>query len=240
MIRKISLLMMPLVLTACTSSLTGGQGLGGDRITLVDASELPGPNGQTGSDHGYVHSLGPYDRLVLDVMGFSELRDRKVQVDGSGTITLPIAGTVDVGGLTTTQAVDRITAQLRQGHVRNPQVAVNLEESRSQYITLDGEVGQPGNYPIVAGMTLMRAVAAARGANEFARLEEVVIHRNVNGQPMVALYSLSAIRRGNYPDPVVYPQDIVVVGNSPSRRLFQNILMASPLFMSPLVAILRN
>ncbi len=228
-----------LLLSGCGSTLTEG-GLGGPRVVLVASAELPAPNGATGADARYIYTVGPYDRLIIDVLGFEELRDRKVQVDGSGIITVPIAGAVQVGGLTTEQAGDRIASQMRRGFVRDPKVAVNLDESLSQYVTVEGEVSQAGNYPIVAGMTLLRAVAAARGPSEFAHLDEVVIHRTVNGQPMVALYSLAAIRRGAYPDPTIFPQDVVVVGNSPSRRLLQNSLQAAPLLISPLIALIQN
>jgi polysaccharide export outer membrane protein len=153
---------------------------------------------------------------------------------------VPIAGTVDVGGLTPAQAEDRIEQRLRAAFVRAPQVSLNVEESLSRYVTVDGEVTQPGNYPLVNNMTLMRSVAAARGAGEFARLEQVVLFRTVNGQRMAALYDLGAIRNGAYADPRVYAQDVIVVGNSPARRIFQDLIQASTLLTGPLIAILNN
>lgn len=228
-----------LSLTGCSQSLAG-KGLGGPTVTRVDVSELPGPDGQTGADQAYVHKIGPFDKLIIDVIGIEQLSDRRVTVDGSGNITVPVAGVAHVGGLTLGEATELVARQLRQGYVRNPQVAVNLEQSMSDYVTVDGQVQQPGNYPVVSGLTLMRAVAGARGANEFAQLREVVIHRRVNGQQLIALYDLQAIRRGAYADPILYPRDIVVVGDSPGRRLLQQIVQISPLFLSPLIAVIQN
>lgn len=236
---RLAVLAFAIAVAGCSQGLVG-KGLGGPTVTRVDTSELPGPQGQTGSDQRYDYSIGPSDKLVIDVLDISDLNDRRVTVDGSGNITLPIAGVVHVAGLSLGAATDRITEQLRAGHVRNPQVAVNLEQSVSNYVTVDGQVLQPGNYPIISGMTLMRAVAGARGATEFAQLREVVIHRTVNGRKMIALYDLAAIRRGAYPDPILYPHDIVVVGDSPGRRLLQQIVSISPLFVSPLVAVLDS
>lgn len=233
------MLALALAISGCSSGLVG-KGLGGPTVTRVDMSELPGPNGQMGDDQAYRYTIGPFDKLIIDVLGITELSDRRVTVDGSGNITLPIAGVVPVGGLSLGEASDRIVSQLRAGYVRNPQVGVNLEEAVSQYVTLDGEVDQPGNYPIVSGLTLMRAVAGAKGTTEFAKLREVVIHRTVNGQKMIALYDLAAIRRGSYSDPILYPHDIVVIGDSQGKRLFQQIIAVSPLFLSPLIAILNN
>lgn len=228
-----------LALGGCASGLVG-KGLGGPTVTRVDVAELPGPQGQVGPEQVYDYHIGPFDKLIIDVMGIPELRDRHVTVDGSGNISLPIAGVVKVSGLSLVEATALVTGQLRAGYLRNPQVGVNLEQSVSNFVTVDGEVQQAGNYPILPGMTLMRAVAAARGATEFAQLREVVIHRQVNGRQMIALYDLAAIRRGAYADPILYPNDIVVVGNSPGRRLLQQFIAVAPLFVSPLVAVLDN
>lgn len=224
---------------ACTHSIAGS-GLGGPTVTRVDTSELPGPQGQTGREQVYVARLGPLDKLVIDVMDLPDMADRHVSVDGGGYISLPIAGAVEVGGLTLQEAGDRISQQLRAGFVRDPRVSINVEESRSNYVTVDGEVQQAGNYPVLPGLTLMRAVAGARGTTEFAKLREVVIHRTVNGRQMIALYDLAAIRSGAYSDPVLYPNDVVVVGNSPGRRLLQQVVAVAPLFLSPLVTVLNN
>jgi polysaccharide export outer membrane protein len=228
-------LLLALSLAGCVKSLTAN-GLGGPTVTRVDAAELPGPDGQIGSDQGYVYRLGPLDKLVVDVLAIQDPSDRKVTVDGSGQITVPIAGMVKVGGLTLGQATNEIERRLREGHVRFPQVAVNLEEAVSSFVTVDGQVDTPGNYPVLPGMTLVRAVAGAKGATEFARTSEVVIRRKVKGQEMIALYDLNAIRSGNYSDPVIYPGDIVTVGDSPTRRLMQQIIAVAPLLVTPVVA----
>ncbi len=231
--------LMLLTTAGCANSLTKG-GLGGATVTRVESGELPGPQGQLGADQRYSYRIGPYDKLSVDVLGIEQLADRRVTADGNGEIVLPIAGVVDLNNLTIGEASDRLTQQLRAGHVRNPRVAVNIQEAVSRFVTIDGEVEQSGNYPMVADMTLMRGVAAAKGATEFAKLREVVIHRTVNGKQMIALYDLAAIRRGAYPDPILYPNDVVVVGDSPSRRLLQQFVSVAPLFISPLIAVLDN
>ena len=206
-------------------------------VTVIDATELPPPTEGAGAG---TYKLGNFDRVTVDVLGFAELSNRRLQVDGGGNISLALAGEVHVVGLTPGEAADLIEQRLRAAHVRNPQVAVNLEESLSKFVTVDGEVAQPGNYPLVGEMTLMRAVASARGVSEFARMEDVVVFRTVNGQRMAALYNLAAIRRGQYADPSIYAQDIVIVGNSPARRMFRDFISVTPLIAGPLVAILNN
>src|SRR3546814_21117547 len=96
-------------------------------------------------------------------------------------------------------------------------------ETVSQVVTVSGEVRKPGLYPVLGKMTLMRAIAQAEGSTEFADADNVVVFRTVSGQDMAAVYNLGAIRRGNYNDPAVYAHDVVVVGESGTRRLFTDI-----------------
>jgi polysaccharide biosynthesis/export protein len=89
-------------------------------------------------------------------------------------------------------------------------------------------------------MTLRRAIASATGLSEFAKQDEVVILRTVDGRKMAALYNIDAIRRGAYADPAIYANDVVVVGDSPTRRRFRDFVSLAPLLAAPLVAILNN
>jgi polysaccharide export outer membrane protein len=208
-----------------------------ESIQVVDAAELP-PPAAAGMEGGY--EIGAFDRLLIDVLGFEELAKREVQVDAAGNIAFPIAGSVRAAGRTPGQVAQEIAARMQAGHIRNPQVSVNLFQSTSQYVTVEGQVTEPGNYPLVGDMTLMRAVAAAKGPAEFAKLDDVVVFRTVNDKRMVALYNLAAIRRGYYSDPQLYAKDVVVVGDSPGRRLFTRIVEASSLITAPIIALVSS
>jgi polysaccharide biosynthesis/export protein len=228
--------MAALLLTGCgrTIPLQSSQ-----NVALVSPGDLPPPSdAATWATGGF--PLGPYDRIVVDVFGFPDLTRREIEIDAAGRFSVPIAGEINALGQTPAQAAATITRRLREEYVRDPKVAVNLLDTKSRYVTVEGQVTQPGNYPALNDLTLMRAVASARGATEFAKLDDVVIFRTVGDKKMVALYNLGAIRRGAYGDPKVYPFDIIVVGDSPGRRMFRDFLTAAPLLVSPLVAVLQN
>lgn len=208
-----------------------------ESIQVVDASELPPPTAAA-LQGGY--EIGVFDRLMIDVLGFDELAKREVQVDAAGNIAFPIAGLIRAAGRTPEQVAQTITERMQANYIRNPQVSVNLFQSTSQYVTVEGQVAEPGNYPLVGDMTLLRALAAAKGTTEFAKLEDVVVFRTVNEKRMVALYNLSAIRRGYYSDPQLYAKDVVVVGDSPGRRLFNRIIQASSLITAPIIALVSS
>tara|TARA_B100000678_G_C18220130_1_gene506817 strand:- start:2205 stop:2915 length:711 start_codon:yes stop_codon:yes gene_type:complete len=227
--------MMPLALAACVSS----PPLGGAGAVVADAGGLPPPGREDLVSASRPYLVGPFDKLRIDVFGVEDLQ-RDVQIDASGNLSFPLIGTVDVAGMTPNELAQSIRQRLEGQYIRNPHVTVNLLETVSQAVTVDGQVNDPGVYPVVGQMTLMRAVATAGGVGEFARLSDVVVFRRTNGQKMVGLYNLEGIRRGNYPDPPIYANDVVIVGESPARRMFENIIQGSSLLTTPLIIALRN
>jgi polysaccharide biosynthesis/export protein len=217
---------------ACSNGPRMGEG--SEPLSVTKLADLPPPSGADLVVASSPYHIGPFDKLQITVFGVPELSG-KFQVDAAARLSLPLAGTIDAAGLTPTELAQAIDTRLRGNFVKNPQVSVNLEETTSQVYTVDGQVGQPGSYPALGNITLMRAVANAKGAGEFARLDDVVVFRSVGGRPMAALYNLGAIRRGTYPDPKIYANDIVMVGDSKSKRLFQQFVQMFPLLTTPLV-----
>lgn len=209
-------------------------------LTVVEGeTELPAPIRGDLVAEDRLALIGPLDTIQVLVFGVPEL-SRELQVDASGRIAMPLIGTLDAGGKTAGELARDIEDALSGRYVRNPNVTVNIETSVSQVVTVDGQVVEPGLYPVTNQMTLLRAVASARGLTEFADAEDVVILRTVEGQRMAALYNIEAIRRGLYDDPSLYANDLVVVGDSPQRRLFQDFLGLAPLLAAPVIAILQR
>lgn len=209
------------------------------RLAVVsDNQELPAPDrgDLTASDRPSL--IGPLDTIQVDVFNIPEL-NREMQVDASGRIAMPLAGTIDARGKTASELAGEIEQALRHRYVRNPEVTVNIKSSVSQVVTVDGQVVEPGLYPVTNQMTLMRVIASAKGLSEFARQNEVVILRTVHNKNMAGLYDLAAIRRGAYDDPPIYANDIVIVGDSPQRRMFRDVVSLSPLLAAPLIAVLQ-
>lgn len=209
------------------------------RLTVVEnIAALPPPNRQDLNAPDRPALIGPLDTIQVDVFNVPEL-SREIQVDASGWISMPLAGTIDARGKTSEELARSIEASLSGRYVRNPEVTINIKSSVSQVVTIDGQVVEPGLYPVTNQMTLMRAIASAKGMTEFARQNEVVILRTVAGRKMAGLYNVDAIRRGAYDDPPIFANDVIVVGDSPQRRLFRDFVSLAPLLAAPLVAILQ-
>ncbi|MGN7161594.1 polysaccharide biosynthesis/export family protein [Sphingomonas sp. SAFR-052] len=210
-----------------------------ERLTVVEGSSVlppPGRNDLTAADRPAL--IGPLDTIQVDVFNVPDL-SREMQVDAGGRIAMPLAGTIDARGKTAEELASTIEAALRAKYVRDPGVTINIKNSVSQVVTIDGQVVEPGLYPVTNQMTLMRVIASAKGLSEFARQNDVVILRTVGERRMAGLYNVAAIRQGAYDDPPVYANDVIVVGDSPQRRLFRDFVSLSPLLAGPLIAILQ-
>lgn len=235
------LVVVGMILLSALAGCAGQGALGGAQsIQVIQSNEMPAPTRDDLFADSRPYLIGPFDKLTIDVFGVEELSKREVQTDASGRISFPLAGIIEVAGRTPGEVEEVIESRLRERYVRDPQVTVNLQETVSQVITVDGQVKEPGLYPVIGKMTLMRAVATAKGTAEFAKLDDVVIFRTVGGQDYAALYNLEAIRRGNYDDPEVFANDVVIVGDSKARRLFKDALQIVPLLTTPLIIALQN
>lgn len=226
-----------LALAGCSN----GQRLGesGDPMVVTKMTELPPPDGVDAASNAFAYRIAPLDKLSLIVADVPELTGL-FRTDSAGKFVLPYIGEVAAAGLTPAELSDQIDGRLRGGQfINDPHVAVNVEEADSLTYTIDGQVNEPGAYTAAADLTLMRAVARAKGVNEFARLDDVVVFRTVGGQRLAALYDLDAIRRGLYADPRIYPADVVVVGDSVATRRLLRFVQALPLITTPIVLALQ-
>jgi polysaccharide export outer membrane protein len=131
----------------------------------------------TGAEGPYTLDSG--DRLRIVVFGQEGLTN-SYSVDASGHIAMPLIGSVLARGLTTDDLSRHIADKLRQGFIREPHVAVEIEAYRPFFIL--GEVTAPGQYPYVANMTVETAVAIAGGFGPRGFRKTVIISRTVNGQ----------------------------------------------------------
>lgn len=209
-------------------------------LTVVpNAQALPSPNRDDLVAADRPALIGPLDTIQVEVINIPDF-SREMQVDASGRISMPLAGTIDARGKTSEELARFIEQALQERYVRSPEVVVNIKSSISQVATVDGQVVEPGLYPVTNQMTLMRVIASAKGLTEFARQEDVVILRTVNGKRMAGLYNIGAIRRGMYEDPPIYANDVIAVGDSPQRRLFRDLVSLSPVLAAPLIAVLQR
>jgi polysaccharide biosynthesis/export protein len=126
------------------------------------------------------YTLDSGDRLRVVVFGQEGL-SASYAVDAAGNLTLPLIGAVHARGQTPASLSRAIAEKLRQGYIREPHVAVEVETYRPFFIL--GEVAVPGQYPYVPNMTVETAVAIAGGFTPRAERKKVTLSRNFDGIP---------------------------------------------------------
>jgi polysaccharide export outer membrane protein len=189
----------------------------------LDAPRVnPLPAGQVVAED---YRIGPQDLIEIQVFGIDTLK-RDVRVNSRGAISLPLIGTVHVGGLSSQDAESLIAARYEKDFLRDPQVSVFIKEFTSQRITIDGAVGKPGVYPIRGQTSLLQAIALAGGQGSLADLNEVMVFRAEGGEKKILTYDVNRIRAGEAPDPPLVNDDVLVVKRSQNRVVLRDSLLS--------------
>jgi len=133
------------------------------------------------------YRLDAGDKLRIVVYGQEGLTNTYA-IDASGSITMPLIGSVPARGRTAAGLAAAVTARLRNGFIREPSVAVEIDSYRPFFIL--GEVLAPGQYPYVPNMTVESAVAIAGGFSPRARRDSVTLTHPQDGVMVRAVVPL--------------------------------------------------
>lgn len=176
------------------------------------------------------YKIAPMDKLAIKVFKMNDLSG-DYDVDLAGNISLPLIGELQAVNLTTAQLDDELTQKLGVKYLEHPDVSVAIKASTAHVVTVDGAVREGGSFPVGGPVTLIQAVAMAKGTTEDANARRVAVFRTVSGKRQAAAFDLTSIRRGEAPDPQIYPGDIIVVDGSSlkatQRQIFQSIPLLS-------------
>lgn len=151
---------------ACTAAILSGCT---DRAPLAEPATVgSGP-----------YLLGTGDRLRIVVYDQPSLTNL-YEIDQSGQVSLPLIGDVAASDSTADQLADRIERKLATAYLRDPNVTVEVATYRPFFVL--GEVGNPGQYPYVPGITAETAVAVAGGFTDRANKRMVRVSRTIGGK----------------------------------------------------------
>jgi len=129
-------------------------------VPQVSSAALPTP------ETGPTLALGPGDVVNIQVYGRPELSSTSYVAD-DGTLQMPLAGTVQVSGLSPAQASQRVADALKAGKfLVDPQVSIILSQFRSQQVSVLGDVRSPARFPVEARTTVFDLLALAGGVTE--------------------------------------------------------------------------
>jgi polysaccharide export outer membrane protein len=128
------------------------------------------------------YRLGSGDVIRLITFGEDSLTG-EFRVSDSGTIALPLVGSVAAAGLSPDALATRVgEALVKANLLRAPSVSAEIIAYRPIFIL--GEVTKPGQYPYQPGMTVVTAAAVAGGFTYRAFNDYASVVRTRNGEAM--------------------------------------------------------
>lgn len=128
-------------------------------------------------------------------------------VDERGMLNIPYIGLVKVAGSNANQVQRDIEARLRsEGIYTHPTVTISIQNSM-RFITVGGAVRNPGRVVFTSDLTLLSAVSAAGGFNDFANRKKVRLMRQGKG----VVFDCVEIMKDPQKDPAIIPGDQIDV-----------------------------
>lgn len=129
------------------------------------------------------YRLGAGDAIGVQVYQSPDL-SVDARVSESGVISYPLVGTVQIGGLTISEAEKKIADALRAGRfVKVPQVNIVLRQVRGNQVAVLGQVSRPGRFPLETFNTRVSDMLAAAGGTTATGDDVLIVTGQREGQP---------------------------------------------------------
>jgi polysaccharide export outer membrane protein len=180
-----------------------------EAMVLVFASRYETEGASGDSEEQYL--LGPDDKLLITVQNHPELTSHPT-ITPEGTINIPLLGDVTATGYAPSRFAKRLSELLGRSYLVDPQVDVEVEEYRSQWVMVMGEVRTPRRIPLRGGTRLKEVLAEAGGFGENSG-EIITVSRRLEAS---GEYSTIRVDRTEFEsganNPILRHGDIVDVG----------------------------
>jgi polysaccharide export outer membrane protein len=152
------------------------------------------------------------DTVLISVWRDDALR-MEVSVLPDGSITFPLAGRVEVAGLSTPEAEARIAAKLK-AYIAEAVVTVAVVGTDGSRVYVLGKVVNPG--PVVLSSpetTVLQVLSQAGGLDRFADANDIRVLRNTESGPRTLPVRYNDLIKGNQLETnvILMPGDTILV-----------------------------
>jgi polysaccharide export outer membrane protein len=146
--------------------------------------------------------LGVGDEVRFQVYGQPDM-DSVLNVSDDGSVTIPLAGSVKIAGLSLSDAAIQMEKALKAGgFLVSPHVTLTVTQSRSQRVSVLGEVKAPGRYVIDSGTTVFDLLAQAGGITPNGATRIFLIRQSSEGNVTRYPINLRGLDSSNFSLPV--------------------------------------
>lgn len=129
------------------------------------------------------YRLGDGDNIRITVFQNPDLA-LETRVTENGTITFPLIGTVKIGGMTIANAADTIAKALQAGnYIQKPQVNIQLIRNLGNQVSVLGQVGRPGRFPLETFSTRLSEMLAIAGGISSTGADVAIVTGTRDGKP---------------------------------------------------------
>jgi polysaccharide export outer membrane protein len=170
--------------------------------------------------------IGPGDILRISVFKNPDL-SLDARVSESGTLSYPLIGSVQVGGLTLPAAEKKIAESLREGgFVLAPQVNILITQVVGGLVSVLGEVNTPGRYGIEAAGGHLSGMLAVAGGIAATGSDIVIVTGARGGKPFrreIDIVAMSLGTGSNSEDIALAGGDTVFVNRAPQFYIYGQV-----------------
>ena len=170
--------------------------------------------------------LGVGDIIRISVYQNPDLTVESGRISEVGLINFPLIGSVKLGGETIAASEQKIAKMLRDGgFVLRPQVTIQVAQIRSAVISVLGQVGKPGRYPIETVGSKVSEMIASTGGVAPGGADVVTLVGTRNGRSVKLDIDLPAILQSGKAelDIAVENGDILYVDRAPSAYIYGEV-----------------